>query len=280
MFVKSNIVCFIDKFLIILDNRVMNLKFSKIIDRLEDLFFKNHACICCRREIPDGTEFSLCKNCFDKLDVIDGTTCKTCGEKILEGNIFCDRCKLIKYNFDKSNSFAVYDDTASRIVKRFKYNGKKYYAEHIAKLMAKNEKYFEDIDFITFVPVSDKRKKERGFNQAEEIARELGKIYEIKVLNTLEKLGNGKHQAGLTKKERRENLSGSFALKEDVKEIIKGKNILIIDDVFTTGSTLSECAKALKSARTKKPAKIYCYTFAKTKLEFTNNGQNQQNNWN
>lgn len=256
----------------------MNLKFSKIIDRLEDLFLKNHACICCRREIPDGTEFSLCKNCLSKLNVIDGITCKTCGEKILEGNTFCDRCKLIKYNFDKSNSFAVYDDTASRIVKRFKYNGKKYYSRHIAELMAKNEKYFEDIDFITFVPISDKRKKERGFNQAEEIARELGKIYGIKVIDTLEKLGNGKHQAGLTQKERRENLSGSFALKEDVKEIIKDKNILIIDDVFTTGSTLSECAKALKSARAKKPAKIYCYTFAKTKLEFTNNGQNQQNN--
>lgn len=258
----------------------LRLRLSKIINNIENLFLKNHACIACRREIPDGTEYSLCDNCKNNLTIIDGTMCKICDEKILDGNTFCDRCKMIKYNFDKSNSFAIYDDTASKIVKRFKYNSKKYYAEHIAKLMQQNAEYFKDIDYITFVPVTNKRKKERGFNQAEEIAKVLGEFNNIEVIDTLEKLGNGKHQAGLTQKERRENLSGSFSLRENVKEIIKSKNILIIDDVFTTGSTLSECAKALKSARTKKPAKVYCYTFAKTKLEFTNNGQNQQNNCN
>lgn len=240
--------------------------------KFENLIFVNHACLSCRREIEDGTEYSLCDKCNKDMGRIGGTLCQKCGEEIVKGNSFCDRCKQVDYDFDYSNSFAVYDEIASRIVKRFKYNGKKYYAEYIAELMLENDSYFDYIDIITFVPVSVKRKKERGFNQAEEIAKIIGKKLNIEVIDTLDKLGSGKHQAGLSQMDRRKNLAGTFALKEDVKKLIKDKNVMIIDDVFTTGSTLSECAKAIRSSRTNKPEKVCCYTFAKTRLDFTNNG--------
>lgn len=270
----------IDKNKWILDNKTMGLKekLNKLWQGFENLIFTNHACLSCRREIEDGTEYSLCKNCNKNLERIGGVVCKTCGEKILEGNTFCDRCKQINYDFDYSNSFAEYGEIASRIIKRFKYNGKKYYADFIAELMLENDNYFDYIDIITFVPISDKRKKERGFNQAEEIAKILGEKLHTEVVDILEKVGSGKHQAGLSQKDRRKNLAGTFELKEDVKKLIKDKNVMIIDDVFTTGSTLSECAKALRSSRTNKPEKVCCYTFAKTRLDFTKNGQNQQNN--
>lgn len=253
-------------------------KFVKFLNKFENLIFTNHACLSCRREIEDGTEYSLCKDCNKNMERINGTLCQKCGEKILEGNSFCDRCKQINYDFDYSNSFAVYNEITSRIVKRYKYNGKKYYAEFIAELMLENDNLFDYIDLITFVPISEKRKKERGFNQAEEVAKILGKELNIEVADTLDKIGTGKHQAGLSQKDRRKNLAGTFALKDGVKNLIKDKSIMIIDDVFTTGSTLSECAKTLRSSRMCKPEKVCCYTFAKTRLDFTNNGQIQQNN--
>lgn len=253
-------------------------KFSRLWNCFENLFFKNHSCLVCRREIPDGTSFSLCKNCFSELEFLDGNVCEVCGDKILDENKICDVCKDSRFSFDKSRSFAFYEEKAATLVKRFKYSGKKYYAKHLAELMTRNSDCFEDVDFITFVPIGSKRRKERGFNQAEELAVEIGKILNIKVLDALEKIGSERHQAGLSQKERQENLSGTFKLKDELEESLKDKKILLIDDVFTTGATLSECSKVLKSDKKNKPKQICCYTFAKTRLNSTNNGQIQQNN--
>ena len=98
------------------------------------------------------------------------------------------------------------------------------------------------------------------------------------VVDILIKSGSERHQAGLTQKERQENLSGSIDLRKDINVDLKNKTIMIIDDVFTTGSTLSECASVIKSRMSSKPSKVLCYTFAKTIFNSTNNSQNQQNN--
>ena len=83
--------------------------------------------------------------------------------------------------------------------------------------------------------------------------------------------------SGKGQKERQANLSGTIVLKEGMNGSLKDKVVMIIDDVFTTGSTLSECAKVIKCNKKNKPTKILCYTFAKTVYYSTNNGQNQQN---
>ena len=248
------------------------MRLSKIWSSFEDLFFKNHSCLACRREIVDGTKFSLCKNCFDKIEILSGNLCKVCGDCVLDDNLICDRCKVCDYSFDGSKSFAVYEEVAANLVKRFKYSGKKYYAKHLAELMVLNKSYFENIDVITFVPIGEKRRKERGFNQAEELAIEIGRLINVTVVGVLEKIGTERHQAGLSQKDRQKNLSGTFKLNDETKDVLKGKNVLLIDDVFTTGATLSECARVLKSERKTKPARICCYTFAKTRLNSTNNG--------
>ena len=205
------------------------------------------------------------------LEIIDGTICEKCGEEVASGNKLCDTCKSVHYDFDKSRSFAKYGEIASKIVKRFKYSGKKYYAKHIAEMMATKTENFDNVDFITFVPIGEKRKRERGFNQAEEIAKELSALANIPVINLFHKIGSEKHQAGLSQKERRKNLKGTIVFGADDQENIKGKTILIIDDVFTTGATLSECAGVLRKSKYK-PNKVFAYTFAKTMLFSTNNG--------
>ncbi len=251
---------------------------TKFWAKIEDLILTNHACLSCRREIADGSEFSMCENCLKSLDEISGNICKLCGERILEDNNYCDSCKNIKFNFDQSRSFVYYSDTAANIIKRFKYSSKKYYAKHIAMLMSKNKPYFEGVDLLTFVPIGSKRKKEMGFNQAEELAICLGEFLDIPVVDVLKKEGSERHQAGLSQTERQENLSGSIVFKDDIGKVLNNKTVMIIDDVFTTGSTLSECARVIKSARANKPRKVLCYTFAKTIFNSTNNSEIQQNN--
>lgn len=242
----------------------MKEKFARFANWIENLFMTNHACLGCGREIVDGTKFQLCENCVKDIEKLSEPLCEKCGDKVLEGNKFCDHCKSNDYYFDCNKSICYYTDVSAKIVKGLKYGRRKYYAKHIADIMTSEKDVFEGVDVITYVPVTSKTRRERGFNQAEEIAREISNIVGIEMVCTLSKSDDTKHQAGLSQKERLENLKDSFLLINDAKDKIKGKVVLIVDDVFTTGTTLSECAKALKKA---KPAKVKTITFAKTKFE-------------
>ena len=243
----------------------MKETFTKLVNWFENLFMTNHSCVSCGKEIVDGTKFQICDDCLKNIEIIDGSVCEKCGDKVVAGNKLCNHCKTTDYAFDCNMSFCYYSDVSSRIVKGLKYGKKKYFAKHIAEMMTELGDVFEDVDVITFVPVDAKRRRERGFNQAEEIAKELSRLKNICVKNTLIKLASSKHQAGLTQKERLENLKGSFVLIDEAKECVKGKVVLVVDDVFTTGATLFECSKTLKKA---KPAKIKTITFAKTKFDY------------
>lgn len=242
-------------------------KIKKLFISLEDMLSQEHSCISCGKEIIDGTDFQICDICISKLDEIGEVVCFKCGEKLISGNVLCDYCKDFDYEFNSNRSVCYYSEISSRIVKGLKYNGKKYYAKHIARLMTTDKSVFDDIDVITFVPMGKKGLRERGFNQAEELANEISKITNIPVVPLLAKTIEHKHQAGLTQKERLENLKGTFEIVAENEDKIKGERILIIDDVFTTGATLSECAKILKC---KKPKKICTLTFAKTKFNSIN----------
>ncbi len=233
----------------------------------EDIFMTNHFCIGCGREIPDGTEFSICEKCLKSMEKLDGRVCTKCGEKLVGESLVCDYCKNIDYSFNSNRSCFYYDDIASRIVKGLKYGGKKYYANYIAQIMAMKTEVLCGIDFITCVPISTKGLRSRGFNQSELIAREIAKLSGKEFIQTLLKDNTAKHQAGLSREDRLDNLKGSFHLIEEVKSKIRSKNILVIDDVFTTGATLIECSKEILRA---KPKSIKTFTFAKTRLNSSN----------
>ncbi len=247
-------------------------KLTKMLSGIEDLFMTNHSCLSCGRETPDGSKYSLCKNCLAKLRELKGKVCEVCGDKVTLASKICARCNKTRYNFDVNRSFAYYDGAAARIIKGLKYSGKKFYKDVIAEAMLTIDKYYDNVDVITFVPMSAKNKRARGYNQAEEIATALSEKLNKPVVKLLEKVGDGKHQAGLTAAERRENLIDTFKLADSRIEL-KGKVVLIVDDVFTTGATLNECAKMLKPL---KPRKIKTVTFAKTELNFARDNINAQ----
>lgn len=237
-------------------------KLKNIFLHAEDLLMTNHSCISCGKEVPDGTKFSLCKSCIDSLDKIDGKTCAKCGETLGADVLICDACKERDYVFRSNKSIFYYSDAAATIIKNLKYGGKKYITKIVAEMMTETMEVFAGIDLILFVPTSKTRKRERGFNQAEVIANEISKIVGIKVVDALFKDNSSKSQAGLKREDRLKSIKGSIHLNSEVSDEIKGKNVLIIDDVFTTGSTLNECAKEILKA---KPKEVRTLTFAKTK---------------
>ncbi len=239
-------------------------KLSKIIEKLDNIFMKNHKCLSCGREIPDGSKFQLCESCLSGFELISGPVCAKCGDAVLDGNKFCGNCQSFNYHFDTSNSLCYYNDISSKIVLELKYNHRKYYAKEIAKMMQTNSDIFKNIDLITCVPSSKRTLRSRGYNQAKIIAEQLAKAFNLPVIETLTKLDTKLHQTGSSQRERLKNLKGTFKICDGVD--INNKNILLVDDVFTTGSTLDECAKTLKKA---KPKAVRCYTFAKTKFNFT-----------
>ena len=243
----------------------MNLfrKIKNLLLSIEDSLSKEHACISCDREILDGSEFQLCEKCLNNMQKIKEPICIKCGEMLENGNLNCEFCKKFNYAFNSNKSIFYYNEESSKIIKGLKYNQRKYYVKFIAKMMTEDRCIFDKVDIITFVPISAKRKRVRGFNQAEEIAKEISKIVNIDVVELLEKVKDNKTQAGLSQKERLENLKGTFKIKESEKEKVSGKRILVVDDVFTTGATLNECSSVLKIA---KPKEIKTLTFAKTKL--------------
>lgn len=146
--------------------------------------------------------------------------------------------------------FAVSDyqgPVIGKAIKAFKYEKLSAIAPTLADLMGKKIKKEKiKFDVITFIPSSRKRQSWRGFNQSELLAVELGKIFQKPIFNGITKTKETKTQVGLGKRERVKNLSGTITCTS--KKGVLRKKVLVVDDVVTTGATLSECAKVLKKA--------------------------------
>ena len=206
---------------------------------------------------------------LDKLlDIIYPPVCGRCGK--INKNSICNKCKIKlesqaafgidnyeqetnKY-FDEHLYIFMYSGIIRNILLNYKFNDESYIYKTLTNFLIKNEKIVENIkryDIIMPVPLSKNRKKERGYNQSELIARELCSIANIKLDNkTLKKQKNTTAQSTLNKENREKNIEGAYTIKRC--DHLEGKKVLIIDDIFTTGSTVNECSKLIKKAGTKK----------------------------
>ena len=207
-----------------------------------DLFFPvNCKCMFCNCETP---EFGICDKCLSELPFIKSPTCDKCGGENHGRGAVCIECKGREHYFDKTYCVFHYTGDVRDKIVNFKQGGKKYLGYSFAWLVEK--KYLEieeNIDIIIPVPINESRLKERGFNQSEVLCEEL--LPTGKVDNSiLIRVNDTPHQTGLSRENREKNLKDCFRLVDSKK--IKGKNILIVDDIYTTGSTLNECARLLK----------------------------------
>ena len=211
---------------------------------LTKLFFQvNYTCNVCGKEIFNGEYF--CKDCESVMPTIKKDKCDHCGRITNYAVTYCNSCIEKNINFDKARSVFDYEEPVNALIKTFKYNGKRYLAEAFAnKLKSIYVNEFMTADVIVFVPMTEERLKERGYNQAELLAEELSDLINVPVSKTaIKKTRETPRQANLTKEERRNNLRKSFTV---YKKEVNGKNVLLVDDVLTTGATADILASALK----------------------------------
>lgn len=203
----------------------------------------NFTCDICGREVFANER--VCAQCKRELPWNDGFVCPICGRKVGEEGV-CLECKQKPVGVDMARSAFTHEGEAARLVIRFK-KGKRYLYRALAELMLPLlQKEFSSVDALTFVPMTERAEKKRGYNQSRLLAEELAARCEKPVLYAAEKRRESKQQKTLGRAEREKNLAGCFHITD--RQAVKGKSILIIDDTFTTGSTVSALSDAFKRA--------------------------------
>lgn len=227
----------------------MNL--SSIKEFVLDLLFPKF-CISCGKE---GSY--LCQDCFSLIDILERQYCPFCPQPkvVLDGKTcnFCKRSKSLNglYCAASYNNFIV-----KKLINQFKYEP---YIKELSKPLSSlivvhlinldKVENFQDYILVP-IPLHKKKLKKRGFNQAGEIAKEFSENLKIPVFNdALIKTKQTSAQVELKKEEREENIKGVFLCQKP--ELVMGKKILLIDDIFTTDSTMEQCARLLKRAGAK-----------------------------
>jgi len=220
------------------------------------MFDKKWTCSVCGAEIFDDDYF--CPDCHERLPYITGEHCAHCGRKTEQSETYCDTCKNFFVSVDVARSVFDFSGDVPMLIKRFKYKNGRYLAEIFAKelapLILKN---FPKSDVTVYIPMTEKAKRKRGFNQTELLAREVAVLTGLPVSDALVKKCETPRQALLGRNERLKNLENTFKIID--KDAFEGKRVLIIDDVTTTGATAEIVAKLLKK---KGAAEVYLATIA------------------
>ncbi|MGP1570242.1 MAG: ComF family protein [Eubacteriales bacterium] len=226
----------------------------KILDSVLELIFPSDIyCICCGNLINAGKKYSLCEDCIRDLDWVNAHECEKCGVKLKTGEKkICKTCVERTQNFDRAYTCLVYDDMAKKMITEYKFNGKSYMADALADIMV--DKFLTSgcaADLVIFVPMHPKKERQRGYNQAELLARKFAKKLDLPVsCGILLRKGYKKAMSKLRAEERADNIKGVYAISEDIKslELLKRKSVILVDDIYTTGTTANECARLLKEA--------------------------------
>lgn len=213
-----------------------------MLNKILDLIFPPK-CPFCGKILQSKTP--ACHSCMSSLPYIKGKACKICGRPVEEtSHIICASCRFNKTYFEHAFIPLIYKEKAKDAVLALK-AGHPYYAKGIAYVLADkiiNSPHYTSFDLITFVPQDKIAFKNRGYNQAELIAKELSKTLNIPCVPTLRKTTDGKPQHTLNLSERRENVKKCFFATENRF----GGTALLVDDIYTTGATSNYCAKLLR----------------------------------
>jgi competence protein ComFC len=212
-----------------------------------DLIFPKQ-CVVCKKH---GSY--LCERCFSFLSFDAKSLCLICNNPSFN-NLTHPRCKR-KYGIDGCFSALAYNKTVQKLIFNFKYKPyltdlKTVLADLFYESIIQNEQFQNQIKkgewIFVPIPLSSAKLRKRGYNQAEILTKELAKKFNLPVQNLLLRVRETKTQVGLTNLQRKLNVKDAFLLKPHAIFLVKNKNILLVDDVATTGSTLLEASKVLK----------------------------------
>jgi competence protein ComFC len=209
------------------------------VSALVDLIYPQR-CVGCERRASD----LLCRACFEALPEIGRPVCGRCGMPTAFETFVCEECKGVDVGFESARAPLKYEGVGKEIVHVLKYRGYTRTVDRLAApLMVGALDGGHRFDAVVPVPLHRSRLRRRGFNQAELLARGVAQKINAPVSDTLQVVRKTRDQVELSAAGRRENVSGAFSSRGRVRG-----RILLIDDVFTTGATMSSCAETLLRA--------------------------------
>ncbi len=233
-------------------------------------------CRICGEPLLNISRLPVCPGCLGAMEPVHGKVCSICGERVLssyaltdpDGLMRCPLCRRVDRPFERAVAYGSYDDGLRELIHLLKYNGVRPAAEVLGRMLAETivalEPEFEQDEVLVVpVPLYKAKRRPRSFNQAELIMRSalkhLGNTQLQLAIDILQRVRETRSQIGLTAHQRRENLRGAFAVSSAGE--VTGREVLVVDDVYTTGTTVSECARILKRAGA---ARVWVATVART----------------
>lgn len=217
-----------------------------------DVLFPRRCPVCDGIVMPKGR--LICPECMKKLSFVKNPVCKKCGKEIISDTMeFCLDCIRHKRTYEYGRALVNYNDIAGKSMAKIKYKNKREYLDFYGEAMCvRYEKLIRRMDakVLVPVPVHPTRKRERGFNQAELLAEKIGDRLHIPVCpDMLVRNRKTMPQKGLDPSARLKNLEEAFS----VGRLFNGvEGVILVDDIYTTGSTIEACTRVLKKAGIKR----------------------------
>lgn len=211
-------------------------------------------CLNCDTLVP--THGTLCNGCWQQLHFITDPMCACCGlpfEYAIGEGALCAACIEEMPLFEKSRSILVFDETSKTLIHKLKFEDETYLSHIFAEWMSRQaQALIAPVDAIVPVPLNRWRLAARRYNQsallAAGLARRAGKLF---APDWLVRRRRTQPQTGFSRNEREENVRGAFEVPETCRPELEGKQILLVDDVMTTGATIAACTKTLLKAGVK-----------------------------
>jgi ComF family protein len=233
-----------------------NIVFKEL---LEFILPEKNTCLVCGRKEKYIKEDWICISCEAELKTIKGILCKKCSKPMDNDSEICNECIHVPKFFDRAVAPFSYEGKIKMLIRDFKYNNKSYLYKLFGNKMCVflNEIEKNKFDAVIPVPIHKSKLSTRGYNQSELLASYIASNFGLPMVKLIIRNKITKPQNKLSNSERMDNVKGAFKISNIE---LKLKNILLVDDIYTTGATLNECSKLLKN---KGAEKIVCLTIGR-----------------